>query len=383
MNRYRDAMEHCAPPPELESRLREAVLSAEPTPQARPAVFRPKGFVRKAALAAVLIVLLTVSAGAVVVANWDAILASRFGAWAASTPMGQAAFQEVHVTSVCDDVTLTVRQALVSEKSLYLILDYHLPDTVDRAAVQQADSSPSSDHMIVPVPVDYYLTGDFSWEDLKAADQDKWADIDWADFLSYCHYTGITGNALAEDCISHYTSGSSGEVASQGYAPESHTLTYLCSITAKDGDLDFTAQPLTLLVLPPVLRVNGVDTAVTDHPAILTFQPEAVSQTLTGSWQEDGRAIQVSVSPFSLSVEASGGTPYRKIGELRADTALVFRDGTVQPVSALTSGLTGGGSRGGEGGTYTSASFTSQFQDLLDVGQVAAVRVGDVEIPLE
>lgn len=383
MNRYHESMEHCAPPPELEARLREAVLSAEPTPQARPAVYRPRGFFRKALLAAVLIVLLTVSAGAVVVANWDAILASRFGAWAASTPMGQAAFQEVHVTSVCDDVTLTVRQALVSEKSLYLILDYHLPDTVDRAAVQQADSSPSSDHMIVPVPVDYYLTGDFSWEDLKAADQDKWADIDWADFLSYCHYTGITGNALAEDCISHYTSGSSGEVASQGYAPESHTLTYLCSITAKDGDLDFTAQPLTLLVLPPVLRVNGVDTAVTDHPAILTFQPEAISQTLTGSWQEDGRAIQVSVSPFSLSVEASGGTPYRKIGELRADTALVFRDGTVQPVSAPTSGLTGGGSRGGEGGTYTSASFTSQFQDLLDVGQVAAVRVGDVEIPLE
>ena len=383
MNRYHESMEHCAPPPELEARLREAVLSAEPTPQARPAVFRPKGFVRKAALAAVLIVLLTVSAGAVVVANWDAILASRFGAWAASTPMGQAAFQEVHVTSVCDDVTLTVRQALVSEKSLYLILDYHLPDTVDRAAVQQADSSPSSDHMIVPVPVDYYLTGDFSWEDLKAADQDKWADIDWADFLSYCHYTGITGNALAEDCISHYTSGSSGEVASQGYAPESHTLTYLCSITAKDGDLDFTAQPLTLLVLPPVLRVNGVDTAVTGHPAILTFQPEAISQTLTGSWQEDGRAIQVSVSPFSLSVEASGGTPYRKIGELRADTALVFRDGAVQPVPALTSGLGGGGSRGGEGGTYTSASFTTQFRELLDVSQVAAVRVGDVEIPLE
>ena len=49
MNRYHDAMEHCAPPPELEERLREAVLSAEPMPQARPAVFRPKGFVRKAA----------------------------------------------------------------------------------------------------------------------------------------------------------------------------------------------------------------------------------------------------------------------------------------------------------------------------------------------
>ena len=384
MNRYHESMEHCAPPPELEARLREAVLSAEPTPQARPAVYRPRGFFRKALLAAVLIVLLTVSAGAVVVANWDAILASRFGAWAASTPMGQAAFQEVYVSSVCDDVTLTVRQALVSEKTVYLVLDYQLPDTVNQDTVEMAYADTDWRTNSVSNPdVSYYLTGDFSWEDLKAADQDKWADIDWADFLSYCHYTGITGNALAEDCISHYTSGSSGEVASQGYAPESHTLTYLCSITAKDGDLDFTAQPLTLLVLPPVLRVNGVDTAVTDHPAILTFQPEAVSQTLTGSWQEGGRAVQVTVSPFSLSVEASGGTPYRKIGELRADTALVFRDGTVQPVSALTSGLTGGGSRGGEGGTYTSASFTTQFRDLLDVGQVAAVRVGDVEIPLE
>ena len=49
---------------------------------------------------------------------------------------------------------------------------------------------------------------------------------------------------------------------------------------------------------------------------------------------------------------------------------------------ALTSGLGGGGSRGGEGGTYTSASFTTQFRELLDVSQVTAVRVGDVTIPL-
>ena len=381
MNRYHDAMEHCAPPPELESRLREAVLSAEPTSQARPAVFRPKGFVRKAALAAVLIVLLTVSAGAVVVANWDAILASRFGAWAASTPMGQAAFQEVHVTSVCDDVTLTVRQALVSEKSLYLILDYQLPDTVDRAAVQQADSSPSSDHMIVPVPVDYYLTGDFSWEDLKAADQEKWSGLDWTDYTSYGDYTH-GGNFLWTYSLSKHSSGSSGQVASQGYDPDTNTLTYLCSITAESSDLDFTQQPLTLLVSPPVLDIDGIETALADHPALLTFQPEAVSQTLTGSWQEGGRAVQVTVSPFSLSVEISGGTPYRKIQELKQDTSLVLRDGTVQTVSALTSGLTGGGSRGGEGGTYTSASFTTQFRELLDVSQVTAVQVGDVAIPL-
>ena len=379
MNRYHDAMEHCGPPPELEARLREKVLSAKP--QKQPAAFRPRGFLRKATLAAVLAVILTVSAGAVVAANWDAILASRFGAWAASTPMGQAAFQEVHVTSVCDDVTLTVRQALVSEKSLYLILDYQLPDTVDREAVQQADSSPSSDHMIVPVPVDYYLTGDFSWEDLKAADQEKWSGLDWTDYTSYGDYTH-GGNSLWAYSLSNHSSGSSGEVASQGYDPETNTLTYLCSITAESSDLDFTQQPLTLLVSPPALDIGGTETALADHPALLTFQPEAVSQTLTGAWQEDGRAIQVTVSPFAISVEVSGGTPYRKIQELKQDTSLVLRDGTVQPVSALTSGLTGGGSRGGEGGTYTSASFTTQFRELLDVSQVTAVRVGDVTIPL-
>ncbi len=49
MNRYHESMEHCAPPPELEEQLREAVLSAEPEPQARTAVYRPRGFFRKAA----------------------------------------------------------------------------------------------------------------------------------------------------------------------------------------------------------------------------------------------------------------------------------------------------------------------------------------------
>ena len=384
MNRYHDAMEHCAPPPELEARLREAVLSAEPTPQARPAVFRPKGFVRKAALAAVLAAVLTLSVGAAVLVNWDDIFSDRFGPEGAETPMAEKAFQPVNVSSVCDDVTLTIREALVDEKSIYLILDYQLPDTVDRETVEMADESENWRQDSIGLPdISYYLTGDVSWEDLKAADQDKWADIDWTDYTSYCGYMERDGSCLADFRLINYTSGSSGGSEHHGYDPETNTLTYLYYITAKSGDLDFTAQPVTVLLTPPVLRVNGVEAAVTDHPAILTFQPEAISQTLTGSWQEDGRAIQVSVSPFSLSVEASGGTPYRKIGELRADTALVFRDGTVQPVSALTSGLTGGGSRGGEGGTYTSASFTSQFQDLLDVGQVAAVRVGDVEIPLE
>ena len=386
MNRYHDAMEHCAPPPELEARLREAVLSAEPGPQVRPAVFRPRGFVRKTVLAAVIAAALTVSAGAVVVANWDAILASRFGAWAASTPMGQAAFQEVQITSVCDDVTLTVRQALVSEKTVYLVLDYQLPDTVDRDTVEMAYADTDWRTNSVSNPdVSYYLTGDISWEELKAADQDKWADIDWTDYTSYCDYMGRDASSLVDFRLINYTSGSSGHAESQGYDPETNTLTYLYSITAKDGSLDFTAQPLTLVVTPPVLRVDGVDTAVTDHPALLTFQPEAIGQTQTGSLRQDSLYAQATLSPFAISVklgDVSAPVPYESIDDLLWATALVCRDGTTQPVWELATGLTGSTSISQDDG-HGSVSFTTQFQDLLDVSQVTAVQVGDVTIPLE
>ena len=63
MKLYHSAMEHCVPPEGLEERLRQRVLSAAPQTQ-RKHVFRPRGYVRKAVLAAVLAIILTVSAGA-------------------------------------------------------------------------------------------------------------------------------------------------------------------------------------------------------------------------------------------------------------------------------------------------------------------------------
>ena len=380
MNRYHDAMEHCGPPPELEERLRKNVLSAEPEPQARPAVYRPRGFFRKALLAAVLIVALTVSAGAAVLVHWDDIFADRFGPGAATTPMAEQAFQEVHVTSVCDDVTVTIREALVDEKSIYLILDYQLPDTVDPETVEMAYNSRENtqkDDIKLPV-VTYYATDDITWEELKASEQDTWATLDWTDPLTRILYekSENTLNRLGR------VNGSSG-LGEAGYDPVTHTLSYLCNITGDADSLDFTAQPLTLLVTPPVLRVNGVDTAVTDHPAILTFQPSAVAQTLTGSYRHGGFSARAVLSPLSIYVEVSGGTAYRDTEALVSDTSLLLRDGSILPAADLIFGFTGSGSLDTGDSFLFSADFTSQFQDLLDVSQVTAVRVWDVEIPLE
>ena len=379
MNRYHESMEHCAPPPELEEQLREAVLSAEPEPQARTAVYRPRGFFRKALLAAVLAVVLTLSVGAAVLVDWDDIFTGYFGPDAAETPMAEKAFQKVNVISVCDDVAVTIREALVSEKNLYLILDYRLPDTVDRELVEMAYESEDWQANCIDLPdISYYLTGDISWEELKAADQDRWADIDWTDPLTRIFYgkSESTLNRIGR------VNGSSG-LGETGYDPATNTLSYLCNITGDADSLDFTAQPLTLLVTPPVLRVNGVDTAVTNHPAILTFQPSAVSQTLTGSYRHGGFSARAVLSPLSIYVEVSGGTAYRDTEELVSDTSLLLRDGSILPAVDLIFGFTGGGSHNTEDEYLSSADFTSQFQDLLDVSQVAAVQVGDIQIPLE
>ncbi len=180
MKLYHSAMEHCVPPEGLEERLRQRVLAA--APQAEKRIFRPRGYVRKAVLAAVLVIILTVSAGAAVLLGWDKVFSRRFGEEAAQTPMGQAALQDVIVSSACGDVTLTIREALVDEKSIYLILDYQLPDTVDRELVESVEQNHEWQVNSIDLPnISLYLTGDVSWEDLKAADQDRWADIDWTE----------------------------------------------------------------------------------------------------------------------------------------------------------------------------------------------------------
>ena len=380
MNRYHESMEHCAPPPELETRLREAVLSADPERNTHPAVFRPRGFFRKALLAAVLAVVLTLSVGAAVLVHWDDIFTDRFGPEGAETPMAEKAFQPVNVSSVCDDVTLTIREGLVDEKSIYLILDYQLPDTVDPETVEMAYNSredTQKDDIELPA-ITYYATDDVAWDDLKAAEQDTWATLDWTDPLTRLFY-GKSENTLSR---TGRVNGSSG-LGEAGYDPVTNTLSYLCYITGDDDELDLTAQPLTLLVTPPVLRVNGVDTAVTDHPAILTFQPMAVSQTLTGSYRHDGFFARAVLSPMSIYVEVSGGTAYQDMGDLARDTSLVLLDGSVLPAADLILGYTGSGGRDTDDSFLFSASFTSQFQQLLDVSQVAAVQVGDIQIPLE
>ena len=228
--------------------------------------------------------------------------------------------------------------------------------------------------------VTYYATGDVAWEDLKAAEQDTWADTG-LDRSAHPYYsTESTENTLSRTWQGQWLQRPG---ARPGYDPATNTLSYLCHITGDDDGLDFTAQPLTLLVTPPVLRVNGVDTAVTDHPAILTFQPIGSLADPDGVLParrvfRPGRPVPHVHLCGSLRRHHLSGYG----GDLVSDTSLVLRDGSILPAADLILGLY----RQRQPSTRTIPSssppdFTSQFQDLLDVSQVTAVRVGDVDHP--
>ena len=91
MNRYYDAMEHCAPGEGLRERLEENVLSARPE---RAKTYRPRR--KKTALVLLAAVLLLATSAATI---WDPLFVRRFGPNAALSALGGAVFQEVNVTS--------------------------------------------------------------------------------------------------------------------------------------------------------------------------------------------------------------------------------------------------------------------------------------------
>ena len=375
MNRYEEAMAHCAPPAELEERLRQKVLAAPP---AGSHVLRPWSLARKAALAAVLTLALTVSVGAALLVEWDAIFTARFGPEAAGSPVAESLFQKVGVTSSCGDVTLTVREAVGDSKSVYLILDYRLPDSVDRAAVQAAWDS-ETDQVGCP-DVQFYGTGEVTWEDLLARDGERWPELDWTNYASYSRYSA--SNALT---AYRFTNGSGSSVSGQSYDPDTGTLTYLVRFTTRSQTQDLTDQPLTLLVLPPTVTAAGGEQALADHPAIVTFQPGYTARARQGQTRDpDARfSAEVILSPLSITVSC-GSTDLADCGALRQAVRLVWEDGGETPLAAVTQGYGGSeSSYQADGQVRYRTSISAQFLELQDISRVAAVRVGDREVSLQ
>ena len=71
----------------------------------------PEGQAERLKAAVVIGVLAATAGTAAELVPWDELFVERFGAGAADSLAAEGVFQNVDVTSVCGDVTLTVRQA--------------------------------------------------------------------------------------------------------------------------------------------------------------------------------------------------------------------------------------------------------------------------------
>ena len=305
MNAYKLAMEQCAVPDALPGRLRDAVLARRPQ---KAKSFRPRGFVRKTRLVLLAAVLLLLLGAAAV---WDASFVKRFGPMAALSYMGGATFQEVNVTSVCDDVSLTVTQALCSEKSIFYILVYTLPEELRG---QDYDVNATSDFQ-------YYGTGDITWEMLKEQEQAAWRSADWGDFTSYISTVTREESPLApyDMTRTRYQNGGilSGYGVCQGVDTQAGTITWMQHIALESGNgWDFTGQPLTILVTPPlVVKSDGTSFPAAGHPAIVTFQPVYEGpQSLAGFYQDDDvelmRLSSTPIQSVSISTNWTAGSTF-------------------------------------------------------------------------
>lgn len=368
MNLYHNAMEHCAPPEGLRERMEEKVLSAR---SGKAGTYRPRR--KKTALVLLAAVLLLATSATTI---WDPLYVRRFGPNAALSALGGAVFQELNVTSVCDDVSLTVTQALCSDKTIHYILEYRLPDGF---------SLEEGEHLGYPGRELHYGTGDYTWEEFKAAEGDIWQDYDWSTNLSFGGYFDRDDFVLGPYDLTHSKDGNgntSGSGRSKGYDPETNTITWMFSYDFNTG-WNLTEQPMTILVTPPCTEAeDGTRTAVTDHPAIVTFRPAYDGpQARRGVFQEGDVKITATLSTFSLALEAQG-MEYSWYDDMVKDTRLVTKDGQEKRVSLM--GFTNGGSgiADVDSGKAEEVSTTVHFLLLTDAGEFTAVRVGDYELPL-
>ncbi|MDY5611632.1 hypothetical protein [Dysosmobacter sp.] len=350
MNRYVEMMERMPVPENQAERLKARVLAAEPEKKRR--AYRPRSFAKNVLLAAVLVVLLAATAGtAAELVPWDAFFTERFSAGAADSPAAEDVFQNVDVTSVCGDVTLTVRQALGDEKTLYLLLDYQLPENVDMEMVRTV------------------------WEDRKGpvgnvelySGTVKWTDIE-----------GM-GSWEASCALAGKNLPFSGSVETVDFDADSRTLTML--VTCAFSDKVSLGKPMTVLAWEPSVKWEGERVDLADHAAVVTFRPSYEARAKEGQKRKDGVTYTVELTPLSIKVENAGDreADLYTMWQLRQKIVLVYQDGTEAPIRDFSP--TGSGGRGTSGDRHYE-SCKLLLKKLVDTAQVRAVRVGDLEIPI-
>lgn len=376
MNDYRRAIDSCPIPEGLEQRLGQRVLAAEPA--GKTSVIRPMSFGKKALLAAALAALLSVSVGAAVLVEWDAVFTDRFGRTGEETPAAESLFQSVGAESVCGGVTLRIPEALGDSQTIYFILEYQLPEGTDLELVEQAWDGEHPDYQVHLPTIEYFRTDAVTWDAYESEMGEWWPDIEWRPQFEGSPYLTERNEAFYRS-LPHpleeydFVGGAAAGSQTVDFDRERGVMRFLNFYHWDSGDL--TERPLTVLVYPPCVTVKGETTALADHPALITFRPTQTARAKTGEVKGEGFRLNISVSPFSVHVDYYG-QEFTEPGALAKALTLVDGNGAELPLRSLSRGYSGGG-----GGA--SITYWAQFDEILNTETVTAVRFGDAEFPLQ
>ena len=347
MNRYRELLGSVEPPEGFEHRLSDAVLSFTPASK-RP--YRPRTALQVVVIILLIAVALMVTAGATYIAlNWDPIFMKRFSPTESQASQLNAV-QSAPIVSECGDVTLTVRQTLGDDKTIYVILDITLPETVPLDALLGVDAFGNPDLNIIPEDI-HVGSAALSYEDVKGKS-----------FKEYSEVRLLLGSFEG-----------SGSVRSESVDFGTNTLTYLICCSPQRATL--SEKPLTFLIDRLVQTSETPFKTILEGPFVISWTPEPNAASRTYEIKDGGYTRGwVTISPFTLKGELLT-SDYHNLDELLDTVSLTFKNGeTYLPVHK------------GVCGSFSSPSgncdFDTQFSDILLLDEVVSIHMGGYTIKI-
>ncbi len=252
-------------------------------------------------------------------------------------------------------MTLTIRQVIGDDQTIYAVLDVTLPDTVRLSEL--LDVSPETgepDLNIIPYNVQYF-SADASYEEIE----------------------GMTFEEIEQSFYiqgKRFPSGTSSGVESQAADLKTNTLTYLLHFSADQTEV--VGQPLTILI-DGLYQWTGSDyKEILEGPFLISWTPEYDGISYTYEIR-DGKntAGTVSLSPFAIKVELYS-SDFEDFSDFEKTLSIKFRDGT----TFLPSSSGFGGSFSKSSGTIKYNRF---FKEILTIDDVVSIQVGGYLVRLK
>lgn len=344
MNRYANMMEELPVPADQGERLKQRVLAAGGA-ERKAAPYRPWSLARKALLAAVAAAVLAASVGAASkLVTWNRFFQESFDA--VDPELADTVFQSVETAQVCGDVTVTVREAVMDQRAVWLLVDYQLPEDTDMDQVRMDTVSP---------PLFDLYQGSVSWAELE----------------------GLTSHEAKNGPMQELNNLYLVETTSiEAVDPETRTLTVL--LYGRCDRAPASGEPLTLFAwLPPAVKAEADWEPLADHPAAVTFTPIHTSVQVSGTVRAGQARYSAEVTALTVTITAEAAReedlPYGTMMRLRAE--LLLRDGAAVPLRTISNWS--GGTPSDSSGQWQITCVTT-LRTVLDPGEVTAIRIGEI-----